>query len=364
LWAVIGGLLWAFGPLGKRVGVEGAVNESKDARAALTIFLYNLTTVIVPAMDMLRIDRDEIAATFNSPIWRARIPGIILCGVISGLGGLLGTIAFAYAAGANSALISMIENGMYTVSGAVLIALYYKEHPGWASYVGAGFIVMGVLLAQKSSGEPVKTNASNNSSASNGDRDTDEAAEAFEDSDNTDSSSSEEADQASSDAEDSVRAPTRLRKTSVALAAVAGVCWGFGPIGKKYGVNGADKSEEHAWTTCTYFIYITTTVIVPIARLLMLGPSAAKECQDGKFRWYLLGTLVCGVISGCGGLLSTLAFAKAHESEGAIVSMVENGVYTVFGALLIVLAFKERPSIQQGLAALCVLSGILVAGLG
>jgi len=307
---------------------------------------------------MLRISSDEISATFSSPIWRARIPGIILCGVISGLGGLVGTIAFAYSAGSNySGLISMIENGIYTVAGAVLIAVYYAEHPGWASYLGAAFIVVGVVLAQMTSGEPVKTNAINNSSASNDDRDTDEA----EDSDNTDSSASEEAD---SDAEDSVVAPTRLRKTAVVLAVVAGVCWGFGPIGKKYGVHEAPKREEHAWTTCTYFIYISTTVVVPVARTLMLLPSVAKECQDRKFRCNLLGTLVCGVISGCGGLLSTLAFAKAHKSEGAIVSMVENGVYTVFGALLIVFAFKERPSIQQGLAALCVLAGILVAGLG
>ena len=37
----------------------------------------------------------------------------------------------------------------------------------------------------------------------------------------------------SSDCEDSFVAPTRFRVQAVALAVVAGTCWGFGPLGKK-----------------------------------------------------------------------------------------------------------------------------------
>ena len=37
----------------------------------------------------------------------------------------------------------------------------------------------------------------------------------------------------SSDCDDSFVAPTRFRVQAVALAVVAGTCWGFGPLGKK-----------------------------------------------------------------------------------------------------------------------------------
>ena len=37
----------------------------------------------------------------------------------------------------------------------------------------------------------------------------------------------------SSDCDESMVAPTRFRLKAVALAVVAGTCWGFGPLGKK-----------------------------------------------------------------------------------------------------------------------------------
>lgn len=40
-------------------------------------------------------------------------------------------------------------------------------------------------------------------------------------------------DTSSSDCDDSLVAPTRFRAQAVALAVVAGTCWGFGPLGKK-----------------------------------------------------------------------------------------------------------------------------------
>ena len=52
----------------------------------------------------------------------------------------------------------------------------------------------------------------------------------------------------SSDCDDSFVAPTRFRVQAVALAVVAGTCWGFGPLGKKaprWMVDGEDRRRRN-----------------------------------------------------------------------------------------------------------------------
>eukprot|EP00913_Durusdinium_trenchii_P001444 g1337.t1 len=146
-----GGFLWAFGVLGKRIGVEGATVETQTVRAAITIFVYTLTTACTPLLDLWHLGAKGWFETWNDPVWSSRVPLVIVCGVISGLGGLLGTIAFAWSAGSDSALVSMIENGMYTMMSAIIIAIYFQEHPKIQAYFGFVLILLGVLLAQKSS---------------------------------------------------------------------------------------------------------------------------------------------------------------------------------------------------------------------
>jgi len=49
---------------------------------------------------------------------------------------------------------------------------------------------------------------------------------------------------------------------------------------------------------------------------------ALKTCLKNppiRFRWLLLGTMLCGIISGVGGMLSTYAFAQENEGySGAL----------------------------------------------
>lgn len=324
--------------------------------------VYIATTMIVPAGDFILLGADEISDVFSNETWTSRIPLILTCGVISGLGGLLGTLAFAYAAGVNSALISMVENGVYTVAGALYIAVYFHDTPAPLSWVGASLILIGVILSQVTSGKkPVKEADDDAEQSSESEADVPENPDETADSDAMhDSSESDAKEFAKAD----TIAPTRLRKRTVVLAVLAGACWGLGSFGKKYGVANAPEGKKEAWTACTYFIYIVSTVIIPVIRVAMIGPSQTIETlKDRTFRCLLVGVLVCGLISGAGGLISTAAFAESKKGTGSIVSVVENGVYTVLGALLIVLAFKERPTVQQGLAAFLVLAGIVLSGL-
>jgi drug/metabolite transporter (DMT)-like permease len=147
LAATLGGLLWAFGVLGKRIGVEGASDDSKQIRATITIFLYSLTTTVTPFIDLLRMDRAAVAIPLQDEAWRAQVIFIVMCGLASGLGGVLGTLAFAWAAGANSSLISMVENGCYTLFGAVFISLYFLQNPHISMYVGGALIISGTVVA-------------------------------------------------------------------------------------------------------------------------------------------------------------------------------------------------------------------------
>eukprot|EP00435_Cladocopium_sp_Y103_P032950 s1087_g8.t1 len=392
-----GGFLWAFGVLGKRLGVEGATNANRGVRAAITIFVYTLTTAITPLVNVWRLGSEGWHRTWNNPEWSSRLPLLIICGVVSGIGGLLGTIAFAWAAGSSSGLISMIENGTYTMMSAIIIAIYFQEHPKTQAYFGFVLIMLGVVLAQKSStqrmevqqeetsdGESSVTSGAAGSaergaaaaSVSNRSRASSNSSVAIELGERKaerigigDCESLERPDTrmetSSSDCDDSMVAPTRFRVQAVALAVVAGTCWGFGPLGKKIGVHGSTDDQKAEWTACTYFVYMLSTTVVPLLRVICSDATERRESlQDSSFRWLLLGTVVCGIISGCGGMLSTFAFAQENEGySGALISTVENGIYTVFGAVLITVLFKESLSKQQMISAACVTLAIVIFGL-
>mmetsp|Transcript_61605 Transcript_61605/g.199478 ORF Transcript_61605/g.199478 Transcript_61605/m.199478 type:complete len:388 (+) Transcript_61605:67-1230(+) len=379
--AGLGGFLWGFGILGKRLGVQGAQNHEKNIRATYTIFVYTLTTLIAPLIDFASTDRSLIKDTFTDEQWVRRIPVIIVCGLISGLGGVLGTIAFAWSAGVSSALISMVENGMYTISGAVLIALQFREHPSPFQYLSAALIVGGILVAQISTGRPKRPLKQGSdeldSNSSGSDRSNPDTIGSGESDESRESSSGSDAnaepvaiagrnrmDSLSSNASDSSIAPTLLRKRAVIFAVLAGTCWGFGPVGKKYGVADAPDEVKHVRTTCTYLVYISATVWVPILKLLCSNRELRSSAiKDRGFQWLLAGTMCCGIVSGLGGLISTLAFAHSG-GEGALVSVIENGVYTVSGALMITVLFKEIPTKRQIASACLVVVGLLVSAAG
>lgn len=356
--AGIGGILWACGVLGKRLGVHGSPNAEKAVRASCTIFVYTLTTVIAPLVDFCFTEKRLIDETFHDPEFVGRILGIVFCGVISGLGGLLGTIAFAWSAGINSALISMVENGMYTISGAILISVCFKERPALMGYIAASLILGGILLAQTTSirTKKVKEIPSSVPCSAPESEDTDGSGTTPNPID--DGSESDDSGNSHSQV-----APSTHRRRAVLLAIIAGICWGFGPLGKKYGVTNAPADRKHVWTTCSYLIYISTTTWIPLANIISSNRELRSAAlQDRQFLYLLAGVFGCGLLAGLGGLVSTLAFAHAGN-HAALISVVENGVYTVGGAFLITVMFKEWPTTRQLVAAFFVVAGLVISAL-
>ncbi|CAE8584739.1 unnamed protein product [Polarella glacialis] len=333
--AVVGGAFWSFGSLGKRIGVEGSPADCKNIRATCTIFIYALTTLISPAVNILRTDPALLRATLGDPDWQALLPGIIAAGAVSGVGSFLGTLAFAYSPSKGSALVAIVENGVCTVSGAALIAAHYGECPPSAHYLAATLITVGILLLQKAPiSDAPKTQGIQTSLGPK---------------------------QMTSELP-----PQRLQRKAMLLAVMAGLCWGVGPLGKKYGVEGAAVGRKHVQTASSYMVYMVATNVIPVLQLVRADPILrSKTLGDAHFRRLMRGTMVCGLLSGLGGLLSTYAFTFTYDDNcGAVVSMIENGVYTVAGSLLIALVYNEHPSGRQLYCGLLVLFGILVSTLG
>merc|ERR1712187_850676 len=110
---------------------------------------------------------------------------------------------------------------------------------------------------------------------------------------------------------------------------MGGIFWGFGHLGKKYGVHAAPEGRHDVWATCTYAVYMSSTILIPLLKLCCVsGSSLLETLQDSKFRCLMAGTMACGITSGTGGLISTYAFSLSGTG-GALISVIENGVYTV-----------------------------------
>lgn len=369
--AGLGGWLYGLGVLGNRLGVQGCTNENRTARCAITILVLSLSTVTAPTIDLFAADHALVAQTFGDPEWAARIPAIVASGVAIGASKILMTLAFAYSLGDSSAMISVIVNGTYTLCSAAFIAVLFREVPGPLSYLAAAFIVSGIFLAEATSGRG-KT-PGEDGSLSDSDREEDEARspggkrreDPLEGDNDRGSVLGEGGPTSKADARAQLAmAPTALRRRAVVLAILAGMCRGFGPVGKRYGVFGAPEGHDRVRSTCTFFISCWCGLVPPLLKTLWTDSLQRSEAiRDPRFRELLAGVVACGLLTGCGGMLNTLAFAIGGAGTGPLVSVIENGMGTVAGALMITLVFRERPTKMHILSAVLVVTGLGVSAL-
>lgn len=324
-WAIIGGLLWAVGPMVKRHGVNGASAEIKAARSAWVMLIYLCGALLPPAFDLLRIGIEPFQDVFSDPDWWTRLPVVVMCGSCVGFGGLTSTYAFAVATSGNTALMSLVQNGVFTVMGGVYVAAVYMEQPSPTRILSATLIVTGVMLAE---GQKMSCGRSVPSFS--------------------------------------------LSKPSFSLAGkgsnpmfisvLAGCLWAFGPLGKRCGVQGAVDENKAALSTVTAFAMTLMSVVACIVTLLRTTSVGCAKAlgPDRCFRSFLM--LAGGAVAGLGGMMCTYAFTLSQKNASAAIATVENGIYTVFGALFISLAFRERlTAYQLGSACLVAIGIILMA---
>lgn len=73
--------------------------------------------------------------------------------------------------------------------------------------------------------------------------------------------------------------------------------------------------------------------------------------------------MITGAFAGLGGFLLTYSMSLAGRSGSAVVSTIANGVFTVFGALLIAAMYREKPTFTQFTGATVTVMGICMMGM-
>jgi len=340
--------------VGKRYGVAGTRADEKATLSVCTFLAMNIGGYMFVLADFLRVGARKRTAVFEDGEWCRRLPIVIGCGVLSGLGGLAATYALAVASRNASALISVIENGTYSLFAVVLITCVFHERPGVLQIISVVLILTGVCLAESSESKEERKHPET------------EPLEGASAPHATYSDCLPGASVQKADAWSWRSCRCLPCSTAVMVAALAGLLWSFGSLGKRFGVGGAPGGLKVARSACTLFLY-NSAVLVP-GFLAVFGSAASGGLQGTVSRKWCLCTCPvvfnCGLLSGFGSVLATYAFALAAKNESGVLAMVENGVYTALAALLIALLWRERPSRKQLLSALLVLAGVVLAYAG
>eukprot|EP00929_Paragymnodinium_shiwhaense_P027990 TRINITY_DN16306_c0_g1_i2.p1 TRINITY_DN16306_c0_g1~~TRINITY_DN16306_c0_g1_i2.p1 ORF type:complete len:362 (-),score=14.40 TRINITY_DN16306_c0_g1_i2:210-1235(-) len=327
--AATAGCLWGFGILGRRIGVQGAPDHLKPVCSVCTTLVFYCSVVTFPILNLFFADLDPVSATLQDPAWLRRVPVIAACGLVSCCGSLLSTLALAWSANVNSALIAMIDSGVYTVCSPLFVAIVFgvdagpQEQP-W-QYVSGVLVLLGVALAQMTS-KKTKADEVFAARGSFHDEDSDHEdedesppkkgalalngldAEALFSPAKTHESEEEFSGSDTSSDSDIIEAPAGLQ-WAAAMAAGAGVCWATGPVAKKYGVVEAPEGHHSARVTCTY------------------------------------------------------SMATKGSILGVLVPIVESGVTTLTAAVLISVVFCERPTILKAVSGTVIFAAVILGRL-
>lgn len=384
-FGVLGGLLWGFGPLGKRYSVAGAHPKLKAARSAGTYFVCSLGAIMTPVARLAFIDETERLAVLSDASWRARAPFIVLSGAASGLGGLMGTCALALASHNASALITMIENGTYAVMASIFIACAFNEHPSNLQFMSAVLVLVGILVMQTDGlGEGNK--------GSNGEvegllcADGDQSGKAISSPpalmpgmriDYGKDASGPVAmirgkrprGRYGSAAElptSAVGQPqTRGAVSSTLMLAVAGgLLWAIGPLGKRWGVDSAPVELRAAFASATSFLFCVGTLLTSAVAVCRATSTHPEGFFDPEWAMRVPLVLASGAVSGMGGLVGTYALALVGHEASSVVAILENGVFTVAGACLIAIVFREKPTNRQLCGTMPIVAAVFLAQLG
>lgn len=148
VYAILAGVLWSFGILGKRTSAGSLPHDLERPGSAVTYMTYQLAGLPVVVLYWCYLSAFGNLSLHVTQDWfKAQGARVLILGMLSGIGGSLVTYAFAIG-GKSGALISLIADGMYTLIGAGLIAAVYGERPGVCQIIGGLCILLAVVLPQ------------------------------------------------------------------------------------------------------------------------------------------------------------------------------------------------------------------------
>lgn len=384
-YAVVGGILWGVAPLAKRYSVDGAPEKLKLARSAATFLVCTLGNLVTPVMQLMLVDHEDRYQVLTSPEWLHRAPLILFVGGTAGLGGLMCTCALALAGQNTSALICMVENGVYAVLAGLLIAGTFREHPSALQWASAVLIVCGILTmnagGESGAGEPspdeghcpaVEEGTSgrrllDNDAGKKKQREVVgsllpetaliKATKTFSSDMTIDGDLKVLYGSIHSTGPGSVY----LHASGALVFAVAGgLLMALGPCAKRWGVDAAPVDMRAAYASCTAICFFTGQVVTAGIAMWCTYTAHPEGIMDTAWRMKLPVIAAASVLGGLGNFIVTYALAAAGNQTSSIVAMVADGVFTVCGALLVAFVFRERPSWRQLSGTIPVIAAILL----
>mmetsp|Transcript_81385 Transcript_81385/g.143657 ORF Transcript_81385/g.143657 Transcript_81385/m.143657 type:complete len:345 (-) Transcript_81385:136-1170(-) len=313
LCAVIGGAIWGVGSLGRRCGVADAkLDDNRGMLSAYTLVVYSIGTLVVPGLDYLLMNstmsRADTEEGLNDSDWLKTLPMLGLCGVFSALGGFTACYAISLADRNGSCMVAMLESGVYSVAAAVFIVLLLGEEPTIQLYVAGLFIIAGILLLHFKGGSDRLDREDVTYGAATG----------------ISSGSSQ-------------KAPF--------FAVLAGILWAVGIFGKRYSAASGAANSARVRANLTYVVYQVFSLIPPgifLVYELLNGRLFAGGPGSEWFRHRAPQVLAAALVSGLGGCIVTYALAAAGPNEGALITLISDGIYTLLGAVFIALVFEEK----------------------
>lgn len=322
--AVLGGIGWAIGSVGKRYGVEAAEPANKLAACAALTVCYCAGGVFMCLFSLLTLTSSSVHTAFHDPAWRSRL---LLCsslGSVCTFACLASIHSFALARiPSNSAVTAMVMNSVYLVCCPIVLAIVFQGEIGAVVCVATILVLSGSLVLDPNCMIFGKGNAADTSPLV----------------------SSENAG--------------NWQASSVCIAVVTGLGWCTGPLSKRYGVPDTVPDELKMAMSALTNVVISSVGFVFLS-CWALGCLWGKfdVLRDGQLQRRMPIVLAAGGASGLGGLLCTYAMSLSSSSESPIIITISNATFNLVTPIAIALVYSERLSAVQSFGAILIVAGV------
>lgn len=311
--------------------------EGHLKQAFQSSFLYFAGGLVLPVVGVLNLDEGPGLAFLTNPNYAWRMHAAVIFGIVSGVGTTCGVLS-QVGLRADTALLNVIMNGIYTIGCSLAICTLYMESPTVLQLLGAIAVVVGVVFIDglRPKIQPVERLLA--------DRSLEEATLPHEGGLST--------------------------GKPVLLAICGGVLWAIGALGQRIGVektnNSALKKDEacitaFAWTCGLIISPMCGTIYTCMQQRQDSGNQYTVPNDSGQLaKYWVIIVFLGGLASGVASILCTYSLALAGD-ESALLMMVTNGSFCLLTFLFISLTFCETAGFGQLVGGFLILLGILLA---
>eukprot|EP00928_Gymnodinium_smaydae_P042419 TRINITY_DN2856_c0_g1_i1.p1 TRINITY_DN2856_c0_g1~~TRINITY_DN2856_c0_g1_i1.p1 ORF type:complete len:383 (+),score=35.29 TRINITY_DN2856_c0_g1_i1:51-1151(+) len=352
VWAALGGCCWGVGSLARKIGVATVKDNEWLAWSCLTSLTQATGTIVFPLLSLAYVDGASRDIVWHDGKWSASIPCLIFGATCSAVAGVVSIYAFTCASCNYNCLVATIESGCYSVISTLLIVMVLGEEMTLYTSLAGCFMAVGMVLMYTSptlDSEAIMTKAS--------------ALPRSEVDVASDTSTQHYGSVGSGKRTDAtLESPNSSNVKAFMFALLAAFLWSIGVVTKRHSALLVPVGYQQAGTAVTYGVYNIAGAPIQIVFVGSVWMSSNVKLSDviSWLRTRGLLVLTLGVVSGIGGVLSTYALTYKNAS-GVVLSLTIDGMYVMFGSLLLAAVYLERPSVLQMIGCVVIFVGVLVS---